>query len=91
MRGIEHVSIVLLLYFLLFTGLHIAAKYGVTDGCQYLVEVAGVNGNVLDNFEQTAIFYSIESQSLLCSEYLLSIGCSANHRNKDQRRYQICY
>lgn len=70
------------------TGLHVAAKHGAIDGCQYLVEVSGVNGNVLDNFEQTPIFYSIESQALLCSEYLLSIGCSANHRNQDQRRYE---
>lgn len=68
------------------TGLHVAAKHGVTDGCQYLIEVAGVHGNVLDAYEQTALFYSTESQALHCSEYLLSIGCSANHRNNDQRR-----
>lgn len=68
-------------------GLHVAAKYGVTENCHYLIEEAGVHGNTLDSHSQTVLFYSIESQAMECSEYLLSIGCSANHRNTDGRRY----
>ena len=72
--------------YLFILGLHVAAKYGAVDNCQFLIEVAGVHGNIEDNYKQTALFYSIESQAHSCSEYLLSIGCSPNHRNKDQRR-----
>lgn len=68
-------------------GLHVAAKSGVTDNCRYLIEEAGIHGNILDDQNQTALFYSTESQALECSEYLLSVGCSANHKNTDGRRY----
>ena len=83
---IAHVHIDLIFFFH-WKGLHVAAMSGVTDNCRYLIEEAGVHGNILDSHNQTALFYSIESQALECSEYLLSIGCSANHKNTDGRRY----
>lgn len=67
-------------------GLHVAAKYGITENCRYLIELEGCNANEEDDKGQTALFYSIESNAIDCSTYLLSIGCSANHRNKDKRR-----
>jgi ankyrin repeat protein len=67
------------------TGLHMAAKYGITDNCQYLIEVAGVDGNITDQHSQTALFYAVESQTIDCYAYLLSIGLSASHKNKDGR------
>lgn len=66
-----------------------AAKYGITDNCHYLIEEAGVDGNLFDQHEQSALFYSIESQAIDCSQYLLSIGLSANHKNKEGRTYVI--
>jgi hypothetical protein len=62
-----------------------AAKYGITDNCQYLIEVAGIDGNITDQHSQTALFYAVESQTIDCYAYLLSIGLSASHKNKDGR------
>ena len=86
----KSLTVHLFIYFIIFLhwkGLHVAAMSGVTDNCRYLIEEAGVHGNILDSHNQTALFYSIECNALECSEYLLSIGCSANHKNTDGRRY----
>uniref|UniRef100_A0A1X7VBH3 Uncharacterized protein n=2 Tax=Amphimedon queenslandica TaxID=400682 RepID=A0A1X7VBH3_AMPQE len=66
-------------------GLHIAAKYGITENCRHLIEVHGVDGNTIDDYGQTPLFYAIESQAIDCSAYLLSIGCSANDKNNEGR------
>ena len=73
----------------LLSGLHIAAKYGVTDNCRHLIEMHGVDGNTVDDYGQTPLFYAVESQAIDCSAYLLSIGCSANDKNNEGRRSVI--
>lgn len=58
----------------------------MTENCKCLIEEFNVDGNGTDDQGQTPLFYSIESQAIDCSNYLLSIGCSANHKNKEGRR-----
>lgn len=49
----------------------------------------GVDGNTVDDYGQTPLFYAVESQAIDCSAYLLSIGCSANDKNNEGRRSVI--
>ena len=58
----------------------------MSGNCRHLIEVHGVDGNSTDDYGHTPLFYSIESEASDCSLYLLSIGCSANHKNKEGRR-----
>ena len=73
------------------TGLHFAARQGFKENLQFLVESVG-NIEFLEDIEgQTALFSAVEGDHIECASYLLEIGATVNHVNRERRRYKFIH
>lgn len=67
-------------------GLHLAARSGIAESCQLLLERTGGHvGNVLDQEGASALHHAVGSGNVDCLEYLLQAGLSPNQPNAEQR------
>ena len=70
------------------SGLHLAARRGIAESCQLLLEHTGGHlGTILDQEGASALHHAVGSGSVDCLEYLLQAGLSPNQTNSEHRMY----
>ena len=70
------------------TALHMAARGGLTQNCQFLLEhTKGHSGNKVDAQGQSALHHAVSCDGVECVAYLLSSGLSANQSDNEMRTY----
>lgn len=70
------------------TALHVAARAGLTQNCQFLLEhTKGHYGNEVDAQGQSALHHAVSCDGVECVAYLLSSGLAANQPDHEMRTY----
>ena len=71
------------------SALHVAARRGLTENCQFLLEhtSSGHYVNEIDVHGQTALHHAVSCDGVECVEYLLSSGLPANQPDEELRTY----
>ena len=70
------------------TALHMAARAGLAQNCQFLLEhTKGHYGNEVDAQGQSALHHAVSCDGVECVAYLLSIGLPANQPDLEMRTY----
>ena len=68
------------------SALHMAARVGLTQNCQFLLEhTKGHYGNEVDAQGQSALHHAVSCDGIECVAYLLSCGLSANQPDQEMR------
>ena len=68
------------------SALHMAARVGLTENCQFLLEHTGGHyGNDTDVYGQTALHHAVSCDGVECVTYLLGCGLSANQADEEMR------
>ena len=69
------------------SALHVAARGGLTENCQFLLEhtSSGHYGNETDVHGQTALHHAVLCDGVQCVDYLLSSGLPANQPDEELR------
>lgn len=74
------------------TALHMAARAGITQNCQYLLEhTKGHYGNEVDAQGQSALHHAVSCDGVECVAYLLASGLAANQLDHEMRTYVHIY
>lgn len=68
------------------TALHVAAHWGLSENCQFLLEHTGGHyGIEVDSHGQTALHHAVSCDGVECVAYLLSCGLLANQADEEKR------
>lgn len=68
------------------TALHLAARVGLTQNCQFLLEhTMGHYGNEVDAQGQSALHHAVSCNRVECVAYLLSCGFASSQLDYEMR------